>query len=59
MRTATLYEFALAILVLWLVLEYIPGGIWIGLSVLTVTMLSTPGAVDGVSKLLAFIQHPA
>lgn len=56
MRNATIWEFGLAVVVLWLVMEYVPEGVYFGLAVLLVAFLSTPQAVDGVAGLLKFVQ---
>lgn len=56
MHNATLWQFGLAILVLWLVMEYLPEGVYFGAAVLLVTFLSTDAAVKTVPGLLDFIQ---
>lgn len=58
MKSASLYEFVLAVLVLWLVMEYVPGGIYIGMAVLLVTALSTPAATAATQNFLLFLQNP-
>lgn len=56
MRSATLWQFTLALLVLWLVMEYIPYGVFIGAFVLALALLETPQGVDAFAGLLHFVQ---
>lgn len=56
MRSASLWEFSLAIVVLWLVMEYVPYGVMIGVFILALAMLETPEAINGISSLLYFVQ---
>lgn len=57
-RNATLYEFALALIVLFLITQYVPRGEYIAGFVLFLALVSSPGAIDGYVSLLEFISNP-
>lgn len=58
MSRATLYQFLLALLMLYLVMVYAPGGQMIGLLLLLVVILETPQAGQNLKNLLDFIENP-
>jgi hypothetical protein len=55
-KDVSLWNFGLAILVLWLIMKYVPNGLNIGLIILAGVFISTPDAVQGVANFLDFIQ---
>jgi len=54
----TFYHFALAALVLFLFMKYVPGGVYWGLALLAGVFLATPGAVQSFTNFLSFVQNP-
>lgn len=56
--TLSLWQFFLAITVLYLIMRFVPGGIIIGAMILLATILSTPDAVSAFSDLLTWLENP-
>jgi hypothetical protein len=55
-RNAGLWQIALALFVLYLIMEYVPDGEKIGWIILIGTLLATPAAADAFARLLHFIE---
>jgi hypothetical protein len=56
--SASLWQFFVAALALYLIMEYVDGGITLGLLILFLVILETPDAAKAFSSLLGFIQAP-
>jgi hypothetical protein len=56
---ASLWQFGLALIFLWLVGRYVPGGMVFALLILAGVFLASPGAVNGLSDLLRFLYYGA
>ena len=53
---ASLYQIALALLFLYVIMRYVPNGLNIGLIILLGAVLATPDAVAGFRSAVHFIQ---
>jgi len=55
---ASLYQIGLALVFLYLVMKYVPGGKTFGWMVLALAVLETPNATRAFDALVNKIQHP-
>jgi len=53
-----IWQFAIAIVVLYLIVQHVPHGETIAVLVTLGVFLSTPAAVNGVTYLLSWIENP-